>query len=107
LRWAQKAVSETEDETSKSGEDRYGLMSQLGAQWDTLGWVYFRLGELDAALRYLTAAWKVWQAPEIGDHLGQVYEKRGDMVRAMHMYSLTLAALPASGNPRLRDRLTS
>jgi tetratricopeptide (TPR) repeat protein len=45
LRWAQKAVSETEAKTSKTEAVRYDLMSQLGAQWDTLGWVYFRLGE--------------------------------------------------------------
>jgi len=61
---------------------------------------------MDAALRYVGAAWKVYQAPEIGDHLAQVYEKQGDMVRAMHMYSLALAALPANGDPRF-DRLIS
>jgi tetratricopeptide (TPR) repeat protein len=107
LRWAQEAVSNTEAETAKTAAARYDLMSSLAAQWDTLGWVHFRLGEMDAALRYLTAAWKLWQAPEIGEHLAQIYEKQGDIAHATHMYSLTLAALPVNSDPKFRDRLIS
>jgi tetratricopeptide (TPR) repeat protein len=107
LRWAQAAVAQTEVETSKTPAARRDLMSQLAAQWDTLGWVHFRLGELDAAARFITAAWKLWQVPAVGDHLGQIYEKQGDKLRATHMYSLTLAALPVNSDPQFRDKLIS
>ena len=78
LRWAQAAVAQTEVETSKTSAARRDLMSQLAAQWDTLGWVYFQLGELDAEARFISAAWKLRQVPAVGDHLGEIYEKQGD-----------------------------
>jgi tetratricopeptide (TPR) repeat protein len=105
LPYAEEAVRETEAETSATPAPRYDLMSQLAAQWDTLGWVRFHRGELDAAEHYLSAAWKIWQVPMLGDHLAQVYEKQGESARAMHMYSLALAALGPKGDPRLREKL--
>src|SRR5438132_5111828 len=49
---------------------------RLGMYWDTLGWIYFRMGTLDQVEKYLSAAWNLLQDPVIGDHLGQLYEKQ-------------------------------
>jgi len=49
----------------------------LAAYWDTLGWVNFRIGNLDQAEKLLCAAWSLTQDPLIADHLQQVYRKQG------------------------------
>ena len=79
-------------------------VSSLAECWDTLGWVYFQKGDFASAERYVRAAWAVDQNGEIGDHLAQVYEKRGEKDRAIKMYALALAA-PGS-TPDTRARLT-
>ncbi len=76
----------------------------LAACWDTLGWVHFQKGDLEIADRYIGAAWRLDQNGEIGDHLAQIYERRGEKNRAIEAYALALAA-PHS-NPETRARLT-
>ncbi len=79
-------------------------VSSLAACWDTLGWVYFQKDDLTPAERYILSAWTLDQNGEIGDHLAQIYQKRGQRDRAVKAYALALAA-PRS-NPDTRARLT-
>jgi tetratricopeptide (TPR) repeat protein len=79
-------------------------VASLAECWDTLGWVYFQKGDLVSAERYIRAAWTLDQNGEIADHLGQIYEKRGDKDRAIKTYALALAAPGAI--PETRARLT-
>lgn len=79
-------------------------IASLAACWDTLGWVHFQKGDLEIAERYIRAAWLLDQNGEMGDHLAQIYEKRGDKERAVEAYALALAA-PHS-NAETRARLT-
>ncbi|HVH67748.1 MAG TPA: DUF3857 domain-containing protein [Gemmatimonadales bacterium] len=67
-----------------------GAVSSLGAYWDTLGWIYFRRGDLVRAERYVHAAWLLAQHGEIGDHLAQIYERLGRKQEAIHAYALAL-----------------
>jgi tetratricopeptide (TPR) repeat protein len=90
LEFAEKAVSATEAEagqihldTLKSADLR--CMNELAMYWDTLGWVYFRQGELAKAASYLEASWSLSQRSEVGDHLAQVYEKQGKKTEAAHL----------------------
>ncbi|HZD48586.1 MAG TPA: DUF3857 domain-containing protein [Silvibacterium sp.] len=76
----------------------------LTAVWDTMGWVYFREGNLAQAENYVGAAWTVTQHSEVGDHLGQVYEKQGKekqgkLAEAAKIYQLSLAAETLSPDP--------
>jgi len=80
-----------------------GQVSSLAAYWDTLGWVHFQKGNLDAAERYLRSAWSLWQNSEAGYHLGQVYEKQGKTAEAIHLYSL--AAMADRTVPEARESL--
>jgi tetratricopeptide (TPR) repeat protein len=51
----------------------------VGSIIDSLGWVYFKLGDSEDAMRYLSAATDL--APgawEIHDHLSQVYTAMGN-----------------------------
>jgi tetratricopeptide (TPR) repeat protein len=67
-------------------------VGSLGADWDTLGWVYFQKGSLDSAEKYITAAWFLGQHSEVGYHLGQILEKRGKREEAVRMYALASVA---------------
>jgi tetratricopeptide (TPR) repeat protein len=81
------------------------LVSSLIAYWDTLGWVHFSEGNLDKAEKYVAAAWGLGHHGEVGDHLGQIYEKRGDKDRAVRTYALSMNGLRPT--PETRTRLAS
>jgi tetratricopeptide (TPR) repeat protein len=66
--------------------------ASLASYWDTLGWVYFQQGDLDKAEKYLLASWQHSHHGEVGDHLGQLYEKRGDKENARITYTQALAS---------------
>jgi tetratricopeptide (TPR) repeat protein len=107
LQYAEKAVKETEEQSAKADSldsSDTGVMASLAAEWDTLGWVKFRLEDYQAATKYLESAWSVMQAPAIGDHLGQVYEKTGKKRQAAQTYSMTLNSLGQNGDPKLKQR---
>jgi tetratricopeptide (TPR) repeat protein/transglutaminase-like putative cysteine protease len=79
------------------------LVPSLIAYWDTLGWVYYAEGNLDKAEKYVNAAWSLGQHGEVGDHLGQIYEKKGEKEKAIHTYALSLSGLRPP--PETRGRL--
>ena len=111
LRFAQDAVQQTESATSKITLINLTLpdlrsMPAMAAQWDTMGWVQYQLGHLDAAEKYLSAAWKLTQSPVMANHLGQVYEKEGKKHDAALAYSHALASgdsAPEGTDKRLED----
>jgi len=95
LRYAQEAVHEVEDasqkvQLSKLADDDLKYTLSLAADWDTLGWVHYRMGNLRQAEGYLYAAWTVQQLSTVGCHLGQVYEKQQRKQDAEHMYRLVV-----------------
>jgi tetratricopeptide (TPR) repeat protein len=84
-------------------EDGPGLTNSLASYWDTLGWIYFQQGKIDDAENYIRASWDISQGGEVGDHLAQIYEKRGMKDRAIEMYAETLAS--TTPVPETRGRL--
>jgi Flp pilus assembly protein TadD len=63
-----------------------------GAYLDSLGWAYFRRGNLDEAEKYLVAAVK--QLPdnsEIQEHLGDLLARRGRFADAVAAWTRALA----------------
>jgi tetratricopeptide (TPR) repeat protein/transglutaminase-like putative cysteine protease len=106
--YAESAVSATTAALRNVSLDRLTaqdlpLVPSLIAYWDTLGWVYFGEGNLDKAEKYVAAAWELGQHGEVGDHLGQIYEKGGKKDRALRTYALSLNGLRPI--PETRDRL--
>ena len=69
------------------------LVSELDANWDTLGWVYFARGDLAKAEKYVNAAWLLGEHGEVGDHLAQIYEKRGRKDEAVRIYAMALSGI--------------
>jgi tetratricopeptide (TPR) repeat protein len=82
--------------------DDVRVPSSLGAYWDTLGWVKFQEGDLAAAEKYVRSAWQVRSIGEIGDHLGQIYEKQGQKEEAEKFYAMAMAAPGAMAETQLR-----
>src|ERR1700693_353192 len=68
LHYAEEAVEETELHSAKTDlldTANAGVTASLSAEWDTLGWVKFRLGDYEGATKYLEASWRLMQAPVI------------------------------------------
>jgi tetratricopeptide (TPR) repeat protein len=69
------------------------MVIELHANWDTLGWVYFARGDLNKAEKYVNAAWELGEYGEVGDHLAQIYQKRGRKDDAVRTYAMALSGL--------------
>ncbi|MBI1749875.1 MAG: DUF3857 domain-containing protein [Acidobacteria bacterium] len=80
-------------------------VSALATYWDTLGWVHFQNGDIEKAEKYVRAAWLLGFHGEVGDHLGQIYEKQGRKAEAMRAYAQALAATRPV--PETRGRLAA
>src|SRR5215467_2815160 len=70
FRYAESAVASTVAASRNLSVDHVtarGLweVGQLGAHWDTLGWVYFAKGDLGAAEKFVRAAWALTQNAEV------------------------------------------
>jgi tetratricopeptide (TPR) repeat protein len=92
LQYADSAVTSAANslrnvEASNLTIDDLRNVASLAAYWDTLGWVYFQRGDLDAAEKYLKAAWVLQQHSEVGHHVGAVAEKRGNKQEAIRLYA--------------------
>jgi tetratricopeptide (TPR) repeat protein len=66
---------------------------------DSLGWVHYRLGNLDEARSLLQRAWDMTGNSEIGAHLGEVMWAQGDREGARKIWDASLESEP--GNPML------
>jgi hypothetical protein len=93
--YAEKAVA-TLDARSVAAADSDDasapISAQFAATWDTVGWVYFQMGDAARAESFLRAAWVLGQQSVVGDHLGQAYEKLGKKKQAERVYEQALSA---------------
>jgi len=111
LQYAQKAVGD--EEKASQGIDLGDLKTEdlgytpsLAAYWDTLGWVYFRMGDFSDAEKYLNSAWTLSQGGVEADHLGQVYEREGKKQSAIRMYQLALLSFNLQPMARAAEQQT-
>jgi len=83
-----EAKSLIETATKLSPEDHYIM--------DSLGWVYFRLGDLSRANEELRRAYTIQQDPEIAAHLAEVLWKQGQREEAQRILDQALSANPGN-----------
>ncbi|HUO33840.1 MAG TPA: DUF3857 domain-containing protein [Candidatus Acidoferrum sp.] len=110
LQYAQSAVTTVASslrnaDLSQLTVDQLAAVESLGAYWDTLGWVYFQKGDLDAAQKYISAAWRLNGHGEVADHLAQIEAKRGNKDAAEKLYAEGIAA--PNSVPETRGRLAA
>jgi len=79
-----------------------GNVSELDANWDTLGWVYFARGNMQKAEKYVSAAWVLGGHGEVGDHLAQIYQKEGRKSDALRTYAMSLSGIRPANETRGR-----
>ena len=63
---------------------------------DSMGWVHYRLGDLDTAVEYLTRANELLRDGEVAAHLGEVLWMRGDREAAALLWKKALREYPDS-----------
>jgi Tfp pilus assembly protein PilF len=103
LDYSQRSIKEVEEQSQRLDfqnvqQADLQIPLTITSYWDTLGWIYFKMGDLARAESYLTPAWQLQQSGLMGDHLGQVYERQKKLTAALHMYKLAFEA-----NPRLEE----
>jgi tetratricopeptide (TPR) repeat protein len=81
-----EAVKLIEKALSISPNDHYIL--------DSLGWAYYRKGNLDKAVEYLQQAYNANADPEIAAHLGEVLWQKGQREQATKIWRDALIANP-------------
>jgi len=81
-----EAVKLIEKALSISPNDHYIL--------DSLGWAYYRKGNLDKAVEYLQQAYNANADPEIAAHLGEVLWQKGQREEATKIWRDALIANP-------------
>jgi uncharacterized protein HemY len=96
------AAISTEEANSKT----FAEANLLIASWDTLGWILFREGKLDAAKPMISAAWRASMRAEVAEHLGEVSEAMGQKDQAATSYALAQAALTRNEPPDIRAQIT-
>jgi TonB family protein len=96
IEWMERAIRQTEEACAKVSlasleQKDVANTNILAAEWDTLGWIYFKTGNSAKAEKYVDAAWRLSQHSDMADHLGQIYEHQGRQAKAIHMWRLALA----------------
>lgn len=91
------------DEAEKLINRALEIDSLNGYYLDSLGWLYFKQGRYWEARDVLIKAKDLAKDPVIYDHLGDVYEKLGDMDKAREMWEKSLELDPE--NKEIRNKL--
>jgi len=92
---AEQALSFQEQKTLQiisagEADKSFDQVTILTSYWDTLGWVFYRLGKLDKAEPYIRAAWELKPNLEYGVHLGSIYEAQLRPKDAIVIYRMSL-----------------
>ncbi len=73
-----------------------------GAYLDSLGWVYFKKGELEKAKKYIIEALDLVKDPDIYEHLGDIYIEMGDRETGVDYYKKGLLQFSDSEDLKLK-----
>jgi len=75
-----------------------------GAYIDTLGWIYFKQGRHEEAVQELERAAHFLADPVIYEHLGDVYLKQGNIIKARENWQESLK-IDSEESPRVKEKL--
>lgn len=87
-------------------EKAFSLNKDDPAIMDSMGWIQYRLGNLEGALKYLQQAYEKFPDPEVAAHLGEVLWMMGRKKDAIAIWNEALEKKPESEVLRnTRERL--
>lgn len=89
------------DEARQLVEAAYEQRPEDPAIIDSMGWVHYRLGELDTALDYLRQAWETFPDHEVAAHYGEVLWQLGQRDEARRIWRDALVEFP--GSEKIRE----
>ncbi len=75
---------------------------RIASNWDTLGWILYREGKVDEALSFIEPAWAMRQVADIGRHMAEIAEAKGNHDDALRYFELAQATFPAYLRPNVR-----
>lgn len=79
------------DEAREMAEKALSINPNNSAYLDTMGWIFFKMGEYEKAKEYIEASLNTGSASaEVMEHMGDVYEKLGDFKKARHWWQKAL-----------------
>ncbi len=79
-------VNQELDYASQLIEQAFLAMPDNAAVIDSKGWLAFRKGLYDQAIKYLTIAFKMAPSADVATHIGEVYWTSGDKTKAMKFW---------------------
>jgi tetratricopeptide (TPR) repeat protein len=92
------------DRALKMAKRAVELEPDNGAYLDTIGWIYFQLGDYEKALQFIRSALSRRDGgAEVLEHLGDVFFKLGDINNAREYWQKALEQTP--GNETLKNKL--
>jgi len=74
-----------------------------GSYLDTMGWIYYKLGDYQKALEYIEEAHSIRKSVDVAKHLGDVYDKLGMKEKAREAWKKALEL--DQKNPEILRRL--
>jgi len=87
-------------------EEAVSYQPENAAYLDTIGWVYFKLGEYEQAREFIQRSVDTGDSgPEVYEHLGDVYEALGNLEEAVRWWNKALEN--DSNREYLKDRIES
>ncbi len=97
--WSQRSIDVIEKELNETSlanvrSETWTRVVRLGEYWDTMGWIKYQQGKMNAAEKYIVAAWQITDDFAIGAHLGHIYETLGRKNDAAEMYMAALNTIP-------------
>jgi len=73
-----------------------------GAYLDSLGWVYYKKGDIERAKEYILKAISLIKDPDVYEHLGDIYIGLGDQEEGVRYYQEGLLRFPADKGLELK-----
>ena len=63
---------------------------------DSMGWLHYRLGNIEIALQFIEKAYKIQEDPEIAAHLGEILWKLGKLKQAEELWEASIMKFPSN-----------
>lgn len=83
------------DEALEMAQRAVAMEPENAAYLDTIGWVHFKLGNLEEAYTFINRSVETGEASaEVFEHLGDIYQARGDLPNAVKWWQNALEADP-------------